>query len=127
MQTAVSVAEMMELQQQMQEKMMKLISAGDQNGAQKAAEEMQKAMMAKIEKKCGPELKDEPLDPRSTSADFRMKEWITAYLSVRQEKDASTAARVVLASDAEAKLIESHLAALQQLAATEDKVNRSAH
>jgi hypothetical protein len=66
-------ADMVAIQASMQDRMIKLATSGDPNAAQKASEEMQKAMMALIEKKCGPEIKEEPADPRSSPANFRMK------------------------------------------------------
>lgn len=118
-QTAVSQQEAMEMQQKLAEKMMQ--NPGDMKLAQKIGEEMQKAVEAKVDKKCGPVPAD-PVDPRSPTGDhYRLTEWLTTYVQVRAEKDAATAAKMILASPEEVALIEARLAALEELVAAEKK------
>lgn len=113
--TAFTQEDAMQLQQQMVEKAMQGGMAGDANAGVKAAEWMQKAAEQKIEKKCG-KAPVKPVEPAEETVDYRMEEWLTAYIAVREESDAATAAGIVLASDEEAALLEARLDKLRRLA-----------
>lgn len=119
-QTAISQQEAMDMQKKLAEKMM--ANPGDMKLAQKLGEDMQKDFEAKVAKKCGPVPAD-PIDPRTgpTGNVVRITEWLTTYVQVRREKDAATAAKVVLASPEEVALVEARLAALKELVAAEKK------
>lgn len=114
--TALSVDEAMAMSQKLQQRMMELAQSGDQNAAEKASAEYQKMVLQRVEKKCGPEPKAEAAAGTTPMADGRIKEWIGAYLMVRKDRGPDAAARIVLATPEEAKLLESRLPQLQQLA-----------
>lgn len=113
---AMTPADAMELQQEMAQRMMDAAQKGDPNPNAKAIEWMQKAAAQKVEKKCGPLPKKPVVDEAPSMNNMRMEEWLTAYVAVREESDAESAAGVVLASESEMKLLEARLPQLRRLA-----------
>lgn len=110
----IPVADMMQIQTQFQQRVMQLAQAGDPNPVGKATEEMQQAQSKLMDKKCGPDIKDEAADLR---VDYQVREWICVYIAVREEVGPAAAAAAVLATESEVKMLEPHLAALQKICA----------
>lgn len=103
---------MIAAQERMQQRVMELAQAGDANPAEKAGKEMMDGVSKLVEKKCGPEMKD---IGESERVNYKVAEWLCAYVGARQEMDPAAAAAAVLATESEGKMLETNLARLREV------------